>query len=550
MKAHTTESPSDTHLRLQAQAHAQNRPTLAEVVAAGERLIDGAQTPAPGPWPDKPSYTTRGAGPDRSAALLSIPIAQLVEDPGNARKSYDANAINELAASIKACGILQPLIVRRATGTTAATPRQAIRYHIVAGHRRRRAAEIAGLTEVPCVVRDDLNGSGPMAALVENLQREDLTPLEEAEAYNRVMQERQLSAAQLAGVIGKGARYVQQRAAIARTLIEPARKALVAGRISASHADELARLPADFQKEIWEDELGYAVKYEDNEIPSVKSLREDIARRQRKLHGAPWKLDNLAEGPGVHQALCKGCQWNSGGPKPTCQNPPCFEARLRLVIKRKAAELAAGGKPVRYTDDGRGLGDPGAIKKLLPKDATQVRSYNYASAKPADKGAVQVLVVAGPEAGRAKWVKPGTGGISSARDDAATKRWREQQRKKAEKEKKAKAAAEKKLAELLPRIRAPLSRALRLEVLWLNFSRMWSGVKRPVLKRHGWEKLDDYTGKKLRAEIDKLTDDQLAQFEIEVVWSWRDDTTCSFGRHKGKTKSLPQLIEEHSNDHS
>jgi len=110
-----------------------------------------------------------------ASTTLEIPLAELESNPLQPRQHFDQAALQELAATIQAHGVLTPVVVRRA-------PRG---YQVVAGERRVRAARLAGLTRVPAVIREASNAQALEMALVENLQREDLNPMEAAEAYRR-----------------------------------------------------------------------------------------------------------------------------------------------------------------------------------------------------------------------------------------------------------------------------------------------------------------------------------------------------------------------------
>lgn len=124
-----------------------------------------------------------------------IPVDRLERSPYQPRKEFDEDALNELADSIRAQGILQPIVVRAVEGEK--------RFEIIAGERRWRAAQLAGLEEVPTIVREVSDETALALAIVENLQREDLNPLEEAMGLERLMNEFQMSHQELADVVGK-----------------------------------------------------------------------------------------------------------------------------------------------------------------------------------------------------------------------------------------------------------------------------------------------------------------------------------------------------------
>lgn len=155
----------------------QNRkPALGRGLGA---LIADARTPAPATSP---------------SGVARIPIDQIHPDRGNPRKDFDEAALEELAASLRNQGVLQPVLVRR-DGKGG--------YRLIAGERRWRAAQRAGLTEMPAVVREASDAEAYELALVENIQRADLNPLEEAEAYRRLIEERRLTQEQAADRVGK-----------------------------------------------------------------------------------------------------------------------------------------------------------------------------------------------------------------------------------------------------------------------------------------------------------------------------------------------------------
>lgn len=164
---------------------------------------------------------------EQEAASSTLPVSSLRPNPGQPRRHFDEDALRELAASIKAQGIIQPLLVRPLAGGQS--------YQIVAGERRWRAAQMAGLDRVPVYIRELSDKEVMAAALIENLQREDLNPIEEAEALQALRDALELTQEELASRLGKS------RPAVANALrllqLSPtAREDLQAGRMSAGHA--------------------------------------------------------------------------------------------------------------------------------------------------------------------------------------------------------------------------------------------------------------------------------------------------------------------------
>lgn len=133
------------------------------------------------------------------AGLATLPLAQLAPSPTQPRRHFDAEALAELAASIAAKGVLQPILVR---------PVGEDRYEIVAGERRWRASQQAGLHEVPVVIREMAEGEGFEAALIENVQRQDLGPVEEAQGYRRLLQDFGHTQETVAALTGKSRSHI------------------------------------------------------------------------------------------------------------------------------------------------------------------------------------------------------------------------------------------------------------------------------------------------------------------------------------------------------
>ncbi|TAN04957.1 MAG: ParB/RepB/Spo0J family partition protein [Rhodanobacteraceae bacterium] len=166
--------------------------------------------------------------------LANLPVLAIRAGQYQPRRHFDETALAELAASIKAQGLIQPIVVRNVGRG---------QYELIAGERRWRAARQAGFTEIPAVIRDIPAQSVLAVALIENIQREELTALEEAHALRQLVDEFKLSQQQAADAVGRS------RAAVANLLRllelpEPIRDLLEAGRIDMGHARALLTLPA------------------------------------------------------------------------------------------------------------------------------------------------------------------------------------------------------------------------------------------------------------------------------------------------------------------
>jgi ParB family transcriptional regulator, chromosome partitioning protein len=215
------------------------------------------------------------------AEAVDIATGQIQINPFQPRKTFDEEKLAELANSIVQHGILQPLIIRPSGD----------HFELVAGERRLRAAKIAGLERVPVVIKALSDREMMEIALIENLQREDLNPLEEADAYKRLMEEYSYTQEQLAERVGKS------RSAVANTLRlillhSEVRRAVAAGQLTEGHGRALLALPlekqpAAAQKAI---ELGLSVR------ETERLAGQEPKRKQRRAPGGiPVKDSYIAD---------------------------------------------------------------------------------------------------------------------------------------------------------------------------------------------------------------------------------------------------------------
>ncbi len=178
-----------------------------------------------------------GAEPAQpSTTVQELPLVDLEINPFQPRKHFDTEALEELAATIREHGVLTPVVVRRVPGG----------FQIIAGERRIRAARLAGLTHIPTIIKDATDSQALQMALVENLQREDLNPLEAAEAYQRLVDEFGLTQEEVAGRLGRNRSSVTNSLRLLR-LPKRIQEDVAAGTLSEGHARALLGLegPAD-----------------------------------------------------------------------------------------------------------------------------------------------------------------------------------------------------------------------------------------------------------------------------------------------------------------
>lgn len=227
------------------------------------------------PW--VASGGARAAAPAAGEPVRQVPLARILPNPFQPRRRFDPDSLAELAKSIRQVGVLQPLLVR---------PRPDGGYELVAGERRLRAAELAGLTEVPVVVRDLDDREAALIALVENLQREDLDFFEEAAAYHELLSRFGLTQEQLAALLGKQQSTVANKLRLLR-LPPSLRERIVEARLSERHARALLRLESVQDQERVLDEViarNLSVR-ETEELVAARLSGPRPAGRRRRLAG-------------------------------------------------------------------------------------------------------------------------------------------------------------------------------------------------------------------------------------------------------------------------
>jgi ParB/RepB/Spo0J family partition protein len=298
--------------------------------------------------------------------LQLIALSKVTGSAGNPRKNFDETALAELAADIKLRGVLQPVLVRPVKGPTLD-----VEYELVFGERRFRAAKLAGLVDLPAMVRELTDVEVLETQLTENLKRADLHPLEEADGYQRLHDVHALKVEEIAERVGKSREYVYARMKL--TALQGAgRKAFSEGRINASVAVVLARIPvADLQEKAAKEVLDYDAEYDAStgKVTSVAmSAREAAEHVQEnymlRLAEAPFdrKDEQLVAGCGA----CGDCPHNTASQKDLfsdvkgaalCTNPPCFASKKKAAFQKEKAEAAEKGQELLSAGESKKLFD-------------------------------------------------------------------------------------------------------------------------------------------------------------------------------------------------
>jgi ParB/RepB/Spo0J family partition protein len=295
--------------------------------------------------------------PEKIATVESIALDLIVPSTTHIqelrRSRFDPKLIAELAESIKAVGVLQPVLVRRSQANGRVD-----KFELVAGERRWRAAKLAGLTEIHATVKALSDEQVLEVQLIENLQREGLHELEEAEGYEELMKLKQVPAEALADMVGKSESYVRARVKLL-ALCPEGRKAFYAGEMDASTALLIARIPhEDLQKEAMK-ELADRRSYGDvsNYKDAARFIHENF---MLQLKAAPFKLDDAALVPAA--GSCLKCPKRTGnqrelfaevGKADLCIDTKCFGEKRLAAEKLLVNKYEEQGKTILTGDDAR-----------------------------------------------------------------------------------------------------------------------------------------------------------------------------------------------------
>ena len=347
--------------------------------------------------------------PELPAEVLPLAVAELKPSPRNPRK--DLGNLDDLVRAVEKHGVLSPLLVRQLGDADTEGA-----YEIISGHRRHAAAVKAGLDSVPCIVLEVTELQALELNLTEQINRSDLTPLEEGEACRRLQELSGYDVSQVAGKLGRSTSWVRGRLALS-TATPEVRDALTKGTVTLTLAQALAALPT---VKMQVEGLKYAAtqaSYGRDAEKVLEGLRETYCR---PLKGAPWKLTDETLVP--EAGACSACPRNTANEKtpglfdnvkapPTCADLPCFESKKRAAWVKKTAKYSAAGAKVLSVIDGPKLfnlyGDAPRLnhgsKYVMARDVAQddgsKRTWSQLVERIKDEKLKPVLHVAQDEAG-------------------------------------------------------------------------------------------------------------------------------------------------------
>jgi ParB family chromosome partitioning protein len=454
----------------------------------------------------------------------SVPITALAESATNPRKRFDEKSLEELAASFKTQGILAPLLVRELEES---------KYEVVAGARRLRAAKLAELEKLPVRVVKLTDAEAIEAQCVENLQREDIHPLEEALGFKSLLElgEPAYTIATIASRAGKSEAYVYGRIRLA-DLIPPVAEAFLKDQITVGHALLIAKLPASQQQEAFSAAFRGLWTSEGNSqvlIP-VRELSAWIESNiLLQLASAPF--DKLDETLVSEAGSCANCPKRTGFNqllfpdvrKDSCTSPDCFRAKIDACVKKtletkpQLIQISAAWNSREGAPLGRNQYVELEIKKPKANGAGTKLSANQ---KPCEKVA-EAIVMDGGKRGQV---------IKVCADPACrvhhpntpspqqVERERAEERKRIEKEKLAITTRHRVLATILQRVSAPLKKADLLAVAHYLIGHLSYSQVPALAKRHKVEaKKDSASAQELLAmQVGTYDEAELCKLLLEI----------------------------------
>lgn len=227
--------------------------------------------------------------------IVEIPINELMSNPYQPRKVFDEEALKELSESIKEHGVFQPIIVKKSVKG----------YNIIAGERRTKASELAGLKTVPAIVRDFSDEEMMQVALLENLQREDLSAIEEAKAYKSIIESLRLTQDELAKRLGKSRSHITNMLGLLRLPLS-VQDMVLYGKISMGHARVLSKLENSEQiEDLANKVINENLSVRDLEVLTNESLyvRSAPSSKPRKSKEYKYVEDAMKEKLGTKVAI-------------------------------------------------------------------------------------------------------------------------------------------------------------------------------------------------------------------------------------------------------
>lgn len=451
--------------------------------------------------------------PDSSPQLVEVRLDCLQLSSTNPRKQFDATRQTELTASVQAQGILVPLLCRPVTATQV---------EIVAGARRYHAAKAAGLVTVPAIVRTLTDTEALEIQIIENLQRDDVHPLDEGEGFKALLATAGYDIETLVAKLGKSRRAVLQRLQLT-TLTPEVQTAFRDDRISVRHAFLIARLPADDQAAALQ--VCYRRRWgldgEVEHVISVAELSEWIEQNlYLHLRRAPFSLTATALLPDA--GACTTCPKRTGyvpdlfpdiAKQDTCTDRACFARKLDAYLTQRRLALTIDGRAPLELATTYGSAP-------TPQEGGPLPYSRWEEVEPGTCAhTTQGLIVSGNRVGTAITVCAApecpTHGRMHVGTNATDRNTRREQHRVQRMEL---AVREAMATEMLSRVVAPLPRPVANHIAIVAFERLWLEHQKAMLARYPWGKTAPRNLTSVVAsQVPGFSDTELAQFMITML---------------------------------
>lgn len=343
---------------------------------------------------------------------LKIKISDITETGKNPRGSMNQKTIDELASDIAVHGLINPITVR----INAKSPKQ---YELIAGHRRFAAMKKINMVECECMVVNANDDEAFEISVIENLQREDVHPMDEAIAFKSLIDKSSIE--HLSARIGKDIQYITRRLKL-NDLIPDVQKLFRTGELELGHCMEISRLTPEFQKECIKelsDSEGHGKK-EIKFFKTVKQLQHFIQTElMHSLDAAPWKKDDAKLY--VKAGACNSCPKNSAmnvalfpelAKNATCLDGNCYATKSELFIKSSIKALQDDGVDVYALSSMYWFDD--ADKKKYPGMKGYINRDGASVAQKDGKDVLTGIMIDGPQKGQIVWFKLRSSGSSSS----------------------------------------------------------------------------------------------------------------------------------------
>lgn len=300
-----------------------------------------------------------------------IPLKDIHPDPNQPRKIYDETAMQELVESVKAKGILQPILIRpNGNG-----------YKLVCGERRYRASTEAGLQEIPAVIRELSDDEALELQIIENLQRKDVHPMEEAVAFKSLLDHKKYAVGEIANRVGKREFYVKQRLKL-NSLVQPWQQLFYKNGLSLSDALRIALLETKLQEDLFKEEN-----------PGSKYELSDWTLRKYKgnLNQAPFDLTDPLLNPKM--GPCTSCPFNTSvaclfpedATSARCMNVPCYRVKVDNNFKKQLV-LAKEDPAMVFINETYSSSKDKVVESLQKEGFAVLQQYSdYSSIEPPEK---------------------------------------------------------------------------------------------------------------------------------------------------------------------